>query len=143
MQISVRLENDDKVRLGLNKWAQAVERISRDDLRDAMRRAKKRSVSDPAGGPYSVPERGYVRTGNLSASTELIEDGLTFRIESNAMHDGEPYSVYVIGRADGSGQARIHQGWWTPLRTSVDDEIDDLVRDIDADLGQSAEAAGL
>ena len=143
MQLTVRLENDDKVRTGLNKWAKAVEKITTDDVRAAMKRAKKRSVSDPAGGPYSVPERGYQRTGNLSASTFLVEDGLSFRIESNAMHNGDPYSVFVIGNADGGGQAGIHQGFWVPMRTAVDDEVADLVRDIDADLGESAEAVGL
>lgn len=142
-QLSIRLENDDKVRTGLNQWAQSVRPITREQMREAMRRAKKRSVSDPPGGAYSVPERGYLRTGNLSASTYLVENGLTVTIVSNAVQDGRGYSRYVIGNADGSGQARIHVGYWTPLRQSVDDEVEDLVRDIDEDLGQSAEAVGL
>lgn len=142
-QFSIRLENDDKVRVGLNRWAQAVTRITREDTREAMRRAKARSVSDPTGGPYPVPERGYIRTMNLSASTWLEENGLTVTIKSEAMRDGRPYSGYVVGDASGFGQARIHQGYWTPLRQSVDEAVEELVTDVDAHLGESAEALGL
>lgn len=141
--VSIRLVGADKLQIGFNKFAQSVRTITRDDAREAMRRAKKRSVSDPPGGAYSVPERGYLRTGNLSASTYLAEDGLSFRIVSEAVHDGRPYSTYVIGNADGYGQANIHAGYWTPIRQSVDEEIEELVVDIDAHLGESAEALGL
>lgn len=142
-QFTVRLEGDTQVRAGLNKWAKSVEPITKDDVRAAMKRAKKRSVSDPAGGPYTTPDRGWPRTGNLSASTFLVEDGLSFRIESNAVHDGEEYSAFVIGNAEGRGQAGVHAGFWTPMRTAVDDEVEELVRDIDEHLGESAEAVGL
>jgi hypothetical protein len=142
-QFSIRLIGADKLQVGFNRFAQSVRTITRDDAREAMRRAKQRSVSDPPGGAYSVPERGYVRTMNLSASTYLETDGLSTRIISNAMHDGKPYSEYVIGGADGYGQANVHAGYWTPLRTSVDDEVEKLLVDVDEHLQESAEALGL
>ena len=191
-QISIRLVGADKVQTAFNKYAQSVRTITRDDAlkamerarkrsvsdgpygaytppergyvrtgnlkastyietdglsfrikSEAMRRAKQASVSDPAGGPYTVPERGYIRTGNLSASTYLEEDGLSFRIKSEAMRDGRPYSVYVIGSADGYGQAQVHVGYWKPLRESVDEQVEKLMEDLDKDLQDSAEALGL
>ena len=142
-QFSIRLIGADKLQVGFNKYAQSVRTITRDDAREAMRRAKQASVSDPAGGPYTVPERGYIRTGNLSASTYLEEDGLSFRIKSEAMRDGRPYSVYVIGSADGYGQAQVHVGYWKPLRESVDEQVEKLLEDLDKDLQDSAEALGL
>lgn len=142
-QLSIRIIGLDSLQVGFNKYARTVEPLTRDRTREAMRRAKKRSVSDPPGGAYSVPERGYIRTGNLSASTYLQENGLTVTIVSNAVRDGRGYSTYVVGDASGGGQAGIHQGYWTPLRESVDAEVEDLVRDVDEKLGESAEAMGL
>ena len=143
-QLSIRIIGLDKLQIGFNRFAQSVRPLTRELTREAMRRAKKRSVSDPPGGAYSVPERGYLRTGGLSASTYLQENGLTVTIVSNAVsREGRPYSTYVVGNADGYGQANIHQGYWTTLRDAVDDEVEDLVRDIDEKLGESAEATGL
>lgn len=142
-QLSVRLIGADHLQVGFNRYVRTVQPITKEQTLEAMRRAKKRSVSDPSGGPYSVPERGYIRTGNLSASTYLVTDGLSVRIESNAYQDGRAYSTYVVGNADGGGQAYMHKGWWVPLRQSVDDELETLEKDIDAKLGESAEALGL
>ena len=143
-QLSIRLIGADKLQVGFNKYAQSVRTITREDAREAMRRAKKASVSDPPGGAYSVPDRGYVRTMNLSGSTYLEEDGLSFRIQSNAVSKrGDAYSKYVIGDADGYGQAYMHQGYWTPLRQSVDTEVERLQKELDEHLQESAEALGL
>lgn len=143
-QFSIRLIGDDKLRVGLDRYAVSVRTITREDAREAMRKAKQRSVSDPPGGAYTVPDRGYRRTGNLSASTYLEENGLSFRIKSDAISpEGKAYSVYVIGDGGGYGQASIHQGYWTPLKVSVDEAVEELLIDIDEHLGESAEALGL
>ena len=142
-QFSLRWIGLDTLQNGMNRFVKSVPEITRERNREAMRKAKKRSVSDPPGGAYSVPERGYVRTGNLSASTYLEEDGLTVRIIVNAVRDGRDYGGYVVGNGDGYGQAGIHQGYWVTMRDAVDDEVEDLVRDIDEKLGESAEALGL
>ena len=142
-QFSLRWIGLDTLQNGMNRFVKSVPEITRERNREAMRKAKKRSVSDPPGGAYSVPERGYVRTMNLSASTYLEEDGLTVRIIVNAVRDGRDYGGYVVGNGDGYGQAGIHQGYWVTMRDAVDDEVEDLVRDIDEKLGESAEALGL
>ena len=49
----------------------------------------------------------------------------------------------AVGYADGGGQAQIHRGYWTPLRQSVDEEVEELVVDVDAHLSASAESLGL
>lgn len=142
-QLSLRIHGLNELRIGFNRFAQTIKPLTRELTLEAMQRAQKASVSFPSGGAYSVPERGYIRTGNLSASTYIKTDGLTTTLVSEAMRDGRPYSVYVVGDADGYGQAGIHVGYWQTLRRSVDDEVEDLVRDIDEKLGDSAEAAGL
>ena len=142
-QWSIRWIGLDTLQVGFNRFVKAIEPLTRERLLLAMERARKRSVSDGPAGAYTPPERGYIRTGNLKASTYIVTDGPSVRIESNAYRDGQPYSTYVVGDGSGYGQARIHQGYWVPLRESVDEEVENLERDIDARLGESAEALGL
>lgn len=143
-QFSVRLEGEDKVRVGLNRFECTLEPISKADLKAMMERARKTTPAYQGGAEYAIPERGdYERTGNLGRSVDIIEDGLTVRIEVNAFHGGTEYGPFVLGRGDGSGQAWWHAGRWPTMRSAVDDELDWLTATIDDDLQASVEAAGL
>lgn len=142
--VTLRLENDDKVRLGLNKWGQSLKPLSRASLRAAMKRALKVSPAYRGGNSYAIETRGdYERTGNLGRSTFLVEEGLSFRVQSEAYRDGQPYSEFVIGDGDGNGQAPWHVGRWPTLRGAVEAEFEQMTEDLDAELQDSAEAAGL
>lgn len=143
-QVTVRIEGADRLRAGLNRWLTTIQTVTHEIIRAAMERAMHESVPYQGGNSYAVPERGYVRTGNLGSNTLLIQEGLSYRIESHAYNrSGEPYSPHVIGRADGSGQAGVHVGYWTPLREAVDQELDTLTEDLNQAFQDSAEAIGL
>lgn len=144
VQVSVRVEGDDKIRAGLNRWARTLEPVSREVIQEHMKRAMKRSIPYLGGASYGVPERGYVRTGNLGRSAYVEQTGLTTTIKVQAYNQqGREYGRYVVGGADGEGQAYMHAGWWMTLRDSVDAELDELTGDVDAAIGDSAEAVGL
>jgi hypothetical protein len=142
-QFSIRWIGLDTLQVGFNRFVKSIPPITRERNKAAMERARKRSVSDGPFGAYTPAERGYDRTGNLKASTYIETDGPSVRIVVNAVRDGRDYGGYVVGNGDGYGQAGIHQGYWVTMRDAVDDEIEDLVRDIDEHLDESAEALGL
>lgn len=143
-QVTLRLENDDKVRLGLNKWGQSLKPLTRVHLRAAMKRALKVSPAYKGGSAYAITLRGPdERTGNLGRSTFVVEEGLSVRVRSEAYRDGESYSEFVVGDGDGNGQAWFHVGRWPTLRGAVEAEFEQLVSDLDDDIQASAEAEEL
>lgn len=143
-QITIRLENDDKVRLGLNRWAKTLAPIAKADIKAAMERARKVSPAYQGGSQYNIAERGgYERTGNLGRSVFVMEEGLSVRIVVEAYRDGQDYGGLVLGDGRGGGQAWFHAGRWPTLFGAVEAEYDQLTNDIDAHLGDSAEAVGL
>lgn len=137
-QFSVRMEGPDQVRVGLNKFVKTMPVVTLGRVKATMERAMKRSVPYNGGNSYSVPERSYVRRGILGRMTTLEQNGATYTIKSTA-----PRSTYVIGNAQGQGQARVHVGWWTPMRTAVDFELESMLPEADRELQNSIEAAGL
>ena len=108
-----------------------------------MERARKRSIPWLGGNAYAVPERGYVRTGNLGRSAYIEQDGASTRIRVEAYRNGVEYGKYVVGDAEGQGQAYMHAGWWMKLRDAVDAEIEDMTTEVDTAIQDSAEAIGL
>lgn len=150
MQITARLEGNDKLRRGLNKIDKVLPGLHMPSLRKAMKRAMKRAVPWRGGGSYDVPVtenqtngRGYQRTGNLGASTQIEEEGHSVRIVSNANGRSGGYSRRVIGYADGEGQAWMHKGRWVLLRTAVDDELRVFLVEYDADMSDIMRQEGI
>ena len=142
-QFSVRIEGLDKLRIGLNKYIQTLPVITKSWLERIMEKAMKRSVPYKGGNVYDVPERGYERTGNLGRSTYMVINGLTYTIKSEAASKGGAYSVLVIGNSKGEGQARVHYGFWTPMRSAIDLELEAALPEGDRKLQEGIEAAGL
>ena len=144
IQLSLRVEGDTQVRAGLNRYAQTVDRVTREVVKAAMERALKKSIPYRGGASYDVPERGgYVRTGNLGRSGYIEQVGLSTRIRVEAYRDGREYGGYVVGNAEGTGQAWMHVGRWTTLRQAVDAEIDGLTGELDGELQRGVGQAGL
>jgi len=150
MQISARLEGDDKLRRGLNTFNRVLPGLHMAKLRKAMERAKKRAVPWQGGGSYAVPltddQRrvgGYVRTGNLGKSTRVEEEGHTVTIVSDAVGKRGAYSRRVVGYADGEGQAWMHKGRWITLRQAVDDEIRPFLVEYDGDIADVLRQEGI
>lgn len=143
-QFSMRVEGLDKVRVGFNKFVTTLPVITKAVIKKMMLAAMKQSVPFNGGNSYGVPERGYIRTGQLGRVTRLDENGLTYTIKSDAYtRQGKPYSRLVIGDAQGQGQARVHEGWWVPMRTAVDYQLENALPEADRELQKGAEAAGL
>lgn len=114
-QISTRV-TDNGVYQGLQKVSDGLPNMTQEQLDAAMDEAKYEVSGGWNGGNnYAVDERPgqtYERTGNLGASTYWERIGLTYAMYSDAYHDGKAYSKYVVGMADGSGQAWMHAGRW-------------------------------
>ena len=142
-QFSVRVEGLDKLRVGFNKFITTLPVITKAWLKRVMALAMKRSVPYKGGNSYAIPERGYERTGNLGSSTYLMESGQTYTIKSEAVRKGHAYSVFVIGNSAGEGQASVHYGFWTPMRSAVDLELEAALPEGDRVLQKGIEAAGL
>lgn len=132
-QLSLRLENNDRIRSGLNRFAQAVGPLTREIIHKAMELALKKAIPYRGGALYDIPETGggYVRTGNLGRSSYVQQDGLTTTIKVEAYRKGREYGRYVTGNAEGFGQARVHVGRWPKLRTVVDEQVDELTQKVD------------
>lgn len=143
-QFSMRVEGLDKVRVGFNKFVTTLPVITKAFVKKLMKAAMKQSVPYNGGNSYDVEERGYTRTGGLGRNTYLMETGLTYTIKSEAYSKrGKPYSRSVIGDAQGQGQARVHVGWWVPMRTAVDYQLESALPEADRELQKGVEAAGL
>lgn len=147
-QFSVRVEGDQQVRVGLNKFADTLAPICRADVKDAMDRAVAKSPGYLGGTSYTTPEAGYARTGNLGRSVTIEQNGLTTTIKNDAYSTrGFNYGPLVLGMGDGSGQKETYaRNGWPTLRSAVDAEVDKLAGNggtLDKALGDSAKAAGL
>lgn len=141
MQLTTTITNADQVKLGIRHVGEAIPRITRRRLDRWLRFVVKISVPYNGGTSYSVPERGYQRTGELGrrTTTEVGENqtGIYGKVISTAKH-----SVYVIGNAEGSGQASIHHYYWVIMRDAFEQQIGMLLRDYEADLSEIVRSAG-
>jgi hypothetical protein len=125
-QLSIKVK-DHEVRTVNENLGLAIKRLPNGVMRPIMDEATKEASGGYAGGnSYAVPGTGggYVRTGRYGAGTKLHHTGgQSYRLEQTAS-----YSRYVGGYADGSGQARIHQGRWPKLRDVVSRAAEKIVK---------------
>lgn len=142
MQISVRV--DDKVSVGLDKLGRSIPEITSDEVQKGLAEAVKEARGGYPGGSYSgytvptLPQQGYVRTGELGRGTYWAREGASYRLRADT-----PYAVYVIGDRTGSGQANIHRGRWPVAYQVMRKWADTMVERIRGKIRQSAEALGL
>lgn len=146
MRMTLRVE-DKKVRLGLKYLGDAIPRLTARQQEQAMKAAKKEASAYVGGNRYSVPiPRGsrYRRTGTYGRSFSLTKDGLSWRLESDAVQKGRAYTRYVGGMADGSGQIKRHkQTGWPNISEIVTKRVMTLVVNLEKDIATAAGAAGL
>lgn len=120
-QISVRVT--DKITLGLNDLrGRVINEVADEYIQELTEEARDELVGDhPRGsrGGYNIPTRPrqrYQRTGRLGRATQVYRTGRTWTIKSSARYRGRGYSGYVLGNADGFGQAAIHSMRWPTMR---------------------------
>jgi hypothetical protein len=145
-QISIKETGLGNIQMGIHKLGPAVVGLAQTDLLETMQGVEKSYWGGEPGG-YSVAERPgqtYQRTTNLRNSTYVMQTGLTVTIVSNAISPhGQPYSRFVLGDANGEGQAWFHQGRWPALATQVEEAADKLVVKLEHDTQDTIEAVGL
>jgi len=147
--VSLRVTGLEQVQTGFNKFAQTIGPVCREQTYAAIERATHKSPGWLGGASYTapLPPSGDHRTGNLGASVQLEQDGLSSRVSVEAYSkEGYEYGKGVIGDAYGQGQSEYNQGRWVPIRQAVDEEIAAITvpgAGIDAGLAQSAKDSGL
>ena len=155
MRITVQVSTE-LVRAGLENLFAEVPKIGRRRIRTVMERAKRRMQEYPPERPgqsktSSHPILGttyqavrYRRTGNLGSHWAIAETekGSGYTLENTAKRRGKAYGRYVVGGADGSGQAWMHAGRWQLLRDVVDEEVAKLPEQIKDDIRLIARKEG-
>lgn len=147
MQITINITGDDKLRIGLKDFGDAIPNISLKRRIQAMQRAQKRASTWVGGNSYLTPppfRTKYRRTGIYGGSFRVQADGGAVRLISRARapRTGREYTTYVGGNAEGLDQARIHIGRWPVIRAEVEQETAQLVTEIDGDLSAVARREG-
>ena len=87
--------------------------------------------------PPRRPGQRYKRTGRLANSWKVVAAGKNaWGIENNATgpRGRVPYPSFVVGNAQGKGQAWMHKGRWWKAREIVEGEIPSLREDIEKDI---------
>lgn len=99
--------------------------------------------------PPELPNQRYRRTGRYYASFKITDDagkgmrGARYILSSNAYQKGRYYTRYVGGLADGTGQAKIHQGRWAIIRDVVLEQLQKLVQGIEFDIRDALRNLGI
>jgi hypothetical protein len=139
-QVTVRLVGLETLQTGMGKFQHSLAPVSRDAIKEAMHQALVKTLSG-----YSTAQRGYARTGNLFRGTNVEVDGASVRLKSEAYGQSGAYHTYVIGNAEGYGQARVHAGVWNTARKAVDEQILKLTDggEMEREVDRAARAAGL
>ena len=145
-QVSLRVD-DERVRLGLYRLGQTLPNVTKAAVRKGMKAVKKEASGGYSGGnSYRVPERQgqkYIRTGEYGKSFDVVEEGLTFKLKSDAVQNGRRYTRYVGGYADGTGQSWFHRGRWPLIRDVVLRFAMSLTQELEAAIKRGIEAVGL
>lgn len=152
MQITVKIE-DKKVRQGVHNIGEAIPRIGKRRVKQAMDGAKADASGQFPRGSFSgytvAPPAGstYTRTGRYGKSFQVAatDSGMGYKLSSDAIYKGNHYSVYVGGNAQGQGQAAIHarRGGWALIKDAVDKWVAILIREVKADLSQIVRGEGM
>lgn len=132
-QITVTVD-DQEVRTQLERATLAVSRFPAAVIRPEMDTAKKRASGGYPGGGFSgytvAPPTGsrYRRTGTYGKSFKVLagannQYSKSYTLVSNAVQRNRPYTKYVGGLANGSGQARIHARRWPLIAQVISDTI--------------------
>lgn len=123
MQITIQVRNAQLVGKGLANIRAEVPRISERTIKqgaDAIVRRMKVYPSAPAGSRYT-------RTYKLQNAWRVSRSATGFTVSANPTgRNGKPYGRYVVGFADGGGQAWMHVGRWNLLRDVTEEEVNKL-----------------
>lgn len=113
-QLTVKVD-DSQVRTVLGNAVLAVKSLPKKVIKPIMEEAR----DEVRTYPPERPGQRYVRTGKRYAATKLESVDHGYRLESNPRYGGRTANPYVIGDAQGGGQAWMHKGRWKLLADVV------------------------
>ena len=111
LQFTIAIKSG-KVRTGISNIGEAIQRIRKRELKEAVTGARDEIIFYPP----ELPDQKYIRTGDYGNSWRIVSnDGLSYTLRS----DGVDYAHWVGGYSDGTGQALIHAFRWTRLSDAM------------------------
>lgn len=137
----VKVENGEIVRMGLQSLADDVPKIGRLQIYYTVLKVRTR-MRAPYTSVGAVP--GYVRTRRLfhAWTIERKPEGYAIWADPKTPY-GRPYAQYVVGDAEGHGQAWMHEGRWPLFREVVDEEVGKLPPEVERHIEVTARSHGL
>jgi hypothetical protein len=128
---------DGAVRLGLQRFGDALKKVTKKEMLSAVTEAKQRVSHYPP----ERPNQKYIRTGAYGRSWNITTDkgAKSYTLKSS----GVKYARYVGGYADGTGQAMVHAGRWALLQAAMQRAAKRFVVRMKDRIGQIAKDAGL
>lgn len=106
-QITVKVDGGEVLISKMKQTTLAVEELPKKEIRQEMQAAMEAARTYP---PEFSGQR-YVRTGTYGRSFKLDPVSSGYAIKSDAAQKGRRYTVYVGGRADGTGQVGPQPTW--------------------------------
>lgn len=158
MRLTIQVSTE-LVRKGLEDLFAEAPQVSRQRMRTVLERIKRRMQEYPPepsgqsvtsnhpllGTVYRRAPGRYRRTGNLGSHWAIGENEKRtgYTIANTARNKkGKAYGRYVVGGANGSGQAWMHQGRWRLLRDVTDEEVAKLPNEVREELKLVARKSG-
>lgn len=138
-KIAIQLTGDGVIKTKLTRLGLAVEDLKLKDFKREMIAAKDEARIYPS----ELPGQKYVRTGTYNRSFRFTGSNGSYTISSDAVQKGRHYTPYVGGYADGVGQAEIHAGRWTLIRTAVERAMDRVKRLADEAFNRIINSGGM
>jgi len=126
-EITVKIRGSQVIISKFEKVQLAINTITGPEARSEMEKAV-----DALVHPYpdELTNQRYIRTGKRGRATKLVfasgnnQYSKKYTLESNPRYKyGRTGNPYVVGDAEGGGQARIHQGRWRLIKRVVEDAV--------------------
>lgn len=117
VQITVTMKNGELIQSNLIREKLAIESIPSVILKEEM----ELGAQEAGTYPDELPNQRYERTGARGRRTRLEygrgnnQYSQSYTIKSDPTYRGRSADPYVLGDAQGNGQAAIHQGRWGVL----------------------------
>lgn len=142
MQISIRIKNDS-VFVGIRKFGEAIPDITKRALQRTMQSAVRIAKVYPAQPAHSRYVRTYIYRESFSIRPEHSGNVYKYVLESDAVSPrGRHYTIYVGGNSGG-----LKQAWnnyhWPLIKDIVEEEAQNLIRELPGDLKSAANSFGL
>lgn len=128
------------VRMGLQNLAAQVPQVGRQQIYFTVLHIRTRMRQGYIQAPAT---QSYKRSYALWRAWQIERAGEGYRIWADPRTArGKPYAHYVVGDAEGQGQAWMHMGNWPVFREVVDEEVKKLPEEIEQRIEITAKSLG-